>query len=113
MVNGHDRYFRTDKFQNLLCVKVYTGDDYSVHPPISAVFIIAHLPSGNFSVSKGNVVPPFLCSLPKAFQYMIEIIVGDEIDTKIENSLTVETKINNSLAKGYLALIEEEKGDKK
>ena len=44
---------------------------------------------------------------------MIEIIVGDEIDTKIENSLTVETKINNSLAKGYLALIEEEKGDKK
>lgn len=43
---------------------------------------------------------------------MIEIIVGDEIDTKIESSLTVETKIDNSLASGYYSLIAKEKGDK-
>lgn len=42
---------------------------------------------------------------------MIENIVGDEIDVKIENSLTVETKINNSLSNGYYALIKTEKGD--
>ncbi len=44
---------------------------------------------------------------------MIEIIVGNEIDTKIEKSLTVETKIDNALADGYHSLIVKEKGDKK
>ena len=44
---------------------------------------------------------------------MIEIIVGDEIDEKIEKSLMVETKIDNSLANGYYSLIAKEKGDKK
>ena len=43
---------------------------------------------------------------------MIEIIVGDEIDKKIEKSLMVETKIDNSLANGYYSLIAKEKGDK-
>ena len=43
---------------------------------------------------------------------MIEIIVGNEIDTKIEKSLTTETKIDNSLANGYYSLIQKEKGDK-
>lgn len=42
---------------------------------------------------------------------MIEIIVGDEIDTKIESSLTVETKITDSIAKGFYSLITNEKGD--
>ncbi len=44
---------------------------------------------------------------------MIEIIVGNEIDEKIEKSLVVETKIDNSLANGYYSLISKEKGDKK
>ncbi len=44
---------------------------------------------------------------------MIEIIVGDEIDRKIEKSLKVETKIDNSLANSYFSLIAKEKGDKK
>ena len=44
---------------------------------------------------------------------MIEIIVGNEIDEKIEKSLVVETKIDNSLANGYFSLIAKEKGDKK
>ena len=44
---------------------------------------------------------------------MIEIIVGNEIDEKIEKSLVVETKIDNSLANGYFSLISKEKGDKK
>lgn len=43
---------------------------------------------------------------------MIEIIVGNEIDNKIEKSLTTETKIDNSLANGYYSLIAEQKGDK-
>ena len=43
---------------------------------------------------------------------MIEIIVGDEIDKKIEKSLMVETKIDNSLTNGYYSLIAKEKGDK-
>ena len=43
---------------------------------------------------------------------MIEIIVGNEIDNKIEKSLNVETKIDNSLANGYYSLIAEEKGGK-
>ena len=43
---------------------------------------------------------------------MIEIIVGNEIDKKIESSLMVETKIDNSLANGYYSLIAKEKGDK-
>ena len=43
---------------------------------------------------------------------MIEIIVGNEIDEKIDKSLMVETKIDNSLANGYFSLIEKEKGDK-
>ena len=43
---------------------------------------------------------------------MIEIIVGDEIDKKIEKTLMVETKIDNSLANGYYSLIAKEKGDK-
>lgn len=43
---------------------------------------------------------------------MIEIIVGNEIDNKIEKSLTTETKINNSVANGYFSLIQNEKGDK-
>ncbi len=44
---------------------------------------------------------------------MIEIIVGNEIDNKIEKSLTTETKIDNSIANGYYSLIAEEKGDTK
>ena len=44
---------------------------------------------------------------------MIEIIVGNEIDEKIETSLKVETKIDNSIANGYYSLIAKEKGDKK
>ena len=43
---------------------------------------------------------------------MIEIIVGNEIDTKIEKSITTEAKIDNSLANGYYTLIANEKGDK-
>lgn len=43
---------------------------------------------------------------------MIEIIVGNEIDEKIEKSLVVETKIDNSIANGYYNLIVKEKGDK-
>ena len=43
---------------------------------------------------------------------MIEIIVGNEIDEKIEKSSVVETKIDNSLANSYYSLIAEEKGDK-
>ncbi len=43
---------------------------------------------------------------------MIEIIVGNEIDEKIEKSLVVETKIDNSIANTYYSLIAEEKGDK-
>ena len=44
---------------------------------------------------------------------MIEIIVGNEIDEKIEKSLVVETKIDNSLANSYYSLISKEKGNKK
>ncbi len=44
---------------------------------------------------------------------MIEIIVGNEIDEIIEQSLLVETKIDNSLADIYYSLIVKEKGDKK
>lgn len=43
---------------------------------------------------------------------MIEIIVGAEIDEKIEKSLVVKTKIDNSLANGYYSLISKEKGGK-
>ena len=43
---------------------------------------------------------------------MIEIIVGNEIDNKIEESLMVETKIDDSLANAYFTLIAEEKRDK-
>ena len=43
---------------------------------------------------------------------MIEIIVGNEIDEKIEKSLVTQTKIDNSLANGYYSLISKEKGDK-
>lgn len=43
---------------------------------------------------------------------MIEIIVGTEIDEKIEKSLVTKTKIDNSLASSYYSLILEEKGDK-
>lgn len=43
---------------------------------------------------------------------MIEIIVGDEIDEKINKALVTEVKIDNSLANGYYSLIAEEKGDK-
>ena len=43
---------------------------------------------------------------------MIEIIVGNEIDEKIEKSLVVETKIDNSLSNGYFSLIKKAKGDK-
>ena len=43
---------------------------------------------------------------------MIEIIVGDAIDVKIEGSIVTNTKINNSLASGYLTLISKQKGDK-
>lgn len=43
---------------------------------------------------------------------MIEIIVGNEIDEKIEESLVVKTNINNSLANGYFSLISKEKGGK-
>lgn len=43
---------------------------------------------------------------------MIEIIVGDEIDNKIEKSLNAETKIDNSIANSYFSLIEKEKSDK-
>ncbi len=43
---------------------------------------------------------------------MIEIIVGDEIDEKIEKSLVTQTKIDNSVAKSYFSLIAKEKSDK-
>ena len=43
---------------------------------------------------------------------MIEIIVGNEIDNKIEESLMVETEIDDSLANAYFTLIAEEKRDK-
>lgn len=43
---------------------------------------------------------------------MIEIIVGTEIDEKIEKSLAVKTKIDNSLANSYYSLISKEKGGK-
>ncbi len=43
---------------------------------------------------------------------MIEIIVGNEIDEKIEKSLVVKTEIDNSVANGYYSLIAKEKGEK-
>lgn len=43
---------------------------------------------------------------------MIEIIVGNEIDEKIEKSLVTKTKIDNSLANSYFSLISKEKGGK-
>ena len=43
---------------------------------------------------------------------MIEIIVGTEIDEKIEKSLVAKTKIDNALANSYYSLISKEKGDK-
>ncbi len=43
---------------------------------------------------------------------MIEIIVGNEIDEKIEKSIVVETKIDNSIVNSYYSLIQKEKGDK-
>ncbi len=43
---------------------------------------------------------------------MIEIIVGTEIDEKIEKSLAVKTKIDNALANSYYSLISKEKGGK-
>lgn len=43
---------------------------------------------------------------------MIEIIVGNEIDEKIEKSLVVETKIDDSLSNGYFSLIKKAKRDK-
>ena len=36
---------------------------------------------------------------------MIEIIVGDEIDTKINSSMKTDVEIRNSVARGYLSLI--------
>ena len=41
---------------------------------------------------------------------MIEIIVGDEIDTKIANSLNTDKKVVNNIAVGYYNLIMNEKG---
>lgn len=43
---------------------------------------------------------------------MIEIIVGNEIDEKIEKSLVTKTKIDNSLANSYFSLISKEKDGK-
>ena len=43
---------------------------------------------------------------------MIEIIVGTEIDEKIEKSLVTKTKIDNALANSYYSLISKEKGVK-
>lgn len=43
---------------------------------------------------------------------MIKDIVGDGIDTKIENSLTVEVKVTDSVAKGYHSLITQAKLEK-
>ena len=43
---------------------------------------------------------------------MIEIIVGTEIDEKIEKSLVAKTKIDNALANSYYSLISKEKGVK-
>jgi len=44
---------------------------------------------------------------------MIEIIVGNKIDEKIEKSLVVKTEIDSSVTNGYYSLIAKEKGDKK
>ena len=44
---------------------------------------------------------------------MIESIVGDEIDVKIENSLTVKSSVSNGEARGYYSLIMNEKGNQK
>ena len=41
---------------------------------------------------------------------MIEIIVGNEIDEKIESSLVTNIKVTNDVAKGYYNLIMNEKG---
>ncbi len=41
---------------------------------------------------------------------MIEIIVGNEIDEKIESSLATNVKVSNDVAKGYYNLIMNEKG---
>lgn len=41
---------------------------------------------------------------------MIEIIVGNEIDEKIEASLVTNVKVANDVAKGYYSLIMNEKG---
>lgn len=42
---------------------------------------------------------------------MIKDIVGDEIDVKIESSLSVEYEIDDSIANGYYSLILNEKGE--
>ena len=41
---------------------------------------------------------------------MIEIIIGNEIDEKIESSLATNVKVSNDVAKGYYNLIMNEKG---
>lgn len=42
---------------------------------------------------------------------MIEIIVGDEIDTKIASSIKTDVQVQNSVARGYISLIKKAKAE--
>ena len=76
MINGNNRDFGLYQSADFFCKKVDAGDHNSVYAPVTAVFIITEMPSGEIPTGKSDVVPSGFSGTFKTFEYMIKIIMG-------------------------------------
>lgn len=77
MIDSDYRYLGLYQALYLFCKKIDTGDHHSIDSTVTAVLIITEMLTGEVSAGKSDVISSGFGSAFKAFQYMIEIIMGE------------------------------------
>ena len=77
MIDSDYRYLGLYQALYLFCKKIDTGDHHSIDSTVTAVLIITEMLTGEVSACKSDVISSGFGSAFKAFQYMIEIIMGE------------------------------------
>ena len=76
MVDGDHRQTGVNQLQHLGVLKVHTGDDRAVYPPVAAVLQISGGPAAHIAVDKGDVVAVGLRLHLEAVQHGGEVLMG-------------------------------------
>ena len=76
IINGHYWQLTVHQLHDIGIIKIGTDNCDSLKIPVSAMFVIGHLPILITGIDKGNIISLFFCLHFQSIQYSGEIFMG-------------------------------------